>query len=782
MGPSPRLLVAAEETTVPLAVMNSGTRAWDPARVHLSYHWLWLVPREAASRSRNVPYQDGIRTEFPVIIRPGTRLDISGRLLAPSFPGVYWLQWDMVEEGVTWFSQVSPRQERTLVFVLPPLSAIVAVLPLLIAIAGIYAIGRIERRREAGEWVIELAMAADALWATTVLLAKPSLLVTETLLEPTPVAYLLMGACALLPVLIVVVALPRRSRGCVLLAIGTLGTVSVLADIVYYRFFGDVLSAPALVALGQTPRVSASIRSLWMARLFWLLADLPVAAWLIVRLRHTWVFDRRPRRAHALPIAVVIAGIVAVLGRPARSVLRSNEIDQMFRARAVMEQLGPVGFHLYDVWTYIRATTFRPPLTDDRRAKVAAWFAKRARLRQGRSEYFGVARGMNLIVIQVESLQDFAVDYRVGDQDVMPNLRRWSNDSFRFANVTDQTNEGRTSDAEFTTMVSLLPLDHGAVSFRYPEDAYVGFPKVLAEHGYATLSAVAFEPGFWNRVVMHPRYGIEQSFFERDFKMTEQIGWGLNDRDFLQQMVPRIEAARPPFCAWLITLSLHHPFTGFPNRHKVLKLGKLEGTSFGNYLHAMRFFDDALESFRGSLERDGLLERTVVVVFGDHDAGFSRDADLAGTMGFGSDQASWSLADRIPLFVRVPGVWDARPSAPHVVPAPAGQTDFAPTLLSLFGIDAGPLPYMGRNLLGTPENPPVPRPFGDWLNDRYLSLGRDPKSNRPWCYEIAARAFAPSPACAAADGEAGEARDVSRTVITEGLQQTLRAQLAGTAP
>src|SRR5262249_42605767 len=159
-------------------------------------------------------------------------------------------------------------------------------------------------------------------------------------------------------------------------------------------------------------------------------------------------------------------------------------------------------------------------------------------------------------------------------------------------------------------------------------------------------------------------------------------GWGLNDRDFLQQMVPRIESLRAPFCAWLITLSLHHPFDDFPAAHKELRLGALEGTSFGNYLHTMRFFDRALEDFMAALSHDGLLDTTMVAVFGDHDAGFARDAAMARTMGIGADDAAWALNDRVPLFVRVPGV-----ELPHAVDRPAGQTDFAPTLLALLGID-----------------------------------------------------------------------------------------------
>ncbi len=108
------MLHAGEETTVPLTVANAGERAWDPSRVHVSYHWLWIIPRELARRSRTVPYQEGIRTELRGAVPPGTGVAIETRLLAPAYPGLYWLQWDMVDEHVTWFAQVSPGQQRRL--------------------------------------------------------------------------------------------------------------------------------------------------------------------------------------------------------------------------------------------------------------------------------------------------------------------------------------------------------------------------------------------------------------------------------------------------------------------------------------------------------------------------------------------------------------------------------------------------------------------------------------------------------------------------------------------
>jgi phosphoglycerol transferase MdoB-like AlkP superfamily enzyme len=242
-------------------------------------------------------------------------------------------------------------------------------------------------------------------------------------------------------------------------------------------------------------------------------------------------------------------------------------------------------------------------------------------------------------------------------------------------------------------------------------------------------------------------------------------------------MVPRLERLPKPFAAWLITLSLHHPFEAFPEAHKVLKLGALEGTSFGNYLHTMRFFDQALEDFKSALARDGLLDDSLVVVFGDHDAGFARDAALARTMGIGTDAASWLLNDRVPLFIRAGGAGGEQTTVDLIGPRalPAGQTDLAPTVLPLLGIDAAALPYLGRNLLANSGvDAPVPRPYGDWLAAHQLFLAGERAAP---CYDLAGRVAGELGPCAADDARARRARDVSRLIVVDDLQQPLRARL-----
>src|SRR5262249_2715829 len=112
-----------------------------------------------------------------------------------------------------------------------------------------------------------------------------------------------------------------------------------------------------------------------------------------------------------------------------------------------------------------------------------------------------------------------------------------------------------------------------------------------------------------------------------------------------------------------------------------------------------------------------------------------------------------------------------------VVATPAGQTDFAPTLLALLGIDAASLPYVGRNLLGAGAlgtSVPVPRPYGDWLDGSHLLLVRG--SNRV-CHDLRTNMDTSAVVCQPADAIARREREISRLVVTEDLQHRIRTRL-----
>ena len=183
----------------------------------------------------------------------------------------------------------------------------------------------------------------------------------------------------------------------------------------------------------------------------------------------------------------------------------------------------------------------------------------------------------------------------------------------------------------------------------------------------------------------------------------------------------------------------------------------------------MRFFDDGLGEFTKGLERQGLLETPMVVVLGDHDATFPWNDNHARAIGIPNRPLNWQLSDRVPLVIRLPpsrGLSGERRLM-------AGQTDLPPTLLGLLGIDAAPLPYVGRNLLGQPGRTPVVRPYGGWVDDAHLFVAGGAGQKRRMCYDIAARDSVPVEACAPGTADAARQRDASDTVISYDLQTEL---------
>jgi phosphoglycerol transferase MdoB-like AlkP superfamily enzyme len=193
---------------------------------------------------------------------------------------------------------------------------------------------------------------------------------------------------------------------------------------------------------------------------------------------------------------------------------------------------------------------------------------------------------------------------------------------------------------------------------------------------------------------MHPRYGFSRSMFERELGPGPEIGWGLADGPFFERMAPELAALPRPFFAFLITLSLHHPYDSFPERFKTLDLGRLEGTRLGNYLHGMNYFDRSLEALFDDLREAGVLDETVVAIYGDHDARLELDDDVLEVAGLRDWSPSiYHRLERVPLFVVLP---EGEPRGE--VETVGGHIDVAPTLLHYLGVPR-PAAFAGRPLL-----------------------------------------------------------------------------------
>ena len=125
-------------------------------------------------------------------------------------------------------------------------------------------------------------------------------------------------------------------------------------------------------------------------------------------------------------------------------------------------------------------------------------------------KYFGIGKNRNLIVIQVESLQNFVVNKKYGDTEITPNLNYLiNNDSFYFPNYYQQLGLGNTSDAEFITNNSIYPTTEGQAYSLYQNNEFYGLPWQLKEIGYKTLAMHGHDKSFWNRDKAYSAQGFD---------------------------------------------------------------------------------------------------------------------------------------------------------------------------------------------------------------------------------------------------------------------------------
>ena len=98
---TPKSMEINKEYMVEIEVTNRGTVKWpykSISPVFLSYHWYDL-------NTEKIVVKDGERSKLPKSINPKHSEVVETKIITPSKPGDYILIYDLVDEGVTWFSE-----------------------------------------------------------------------------------------------------------------------------------------------------------------------------------------------------------------------------------------------------------------------------------------------------------------------------------------------------------------------------------------------------------------------------------------------------------------------------------------------------------------------------------------------------------------------------------------------------------------------------------------------------------------------------------------------------
>ncbi|MFA6322803.1 MAG: sulfatase-like hydrolase/transferase [Candidatus Buchananbacteria bacterium] len=296
----------------------------------------------------------------------------------------------------------------------------------------------------------------------------------------------------------------------------------------------------------------------------------------------------------------------------------------------------------------------------------------------------------HVVIYQMESVDAWALKL---DPSPMPFLKQLIDNNISTESFF--SNSCITINTEFSSLCSFLPESNGPISDLFSRNNYYCLPSILKDNfGYQTSVYHANSDKFWNRGEVAPRWGFENLFFTPHYSLRE------NDADVLLDVVKKIKQADKPTFNYVIGFTSHGPhnqaFADYNlENNKLLitpyvaalpeftKAIDQDEKTIRYYLGFLRAIDDGLKEFFKNLEKENLLDKTIVVVYGDH-----RYYNF-----FSDDKVSnYYNYNTVPFVVYAPKVGALRPAKI------ASQIDVAPTLLDLIAGQNYPKP---NNFLGT---------------------------------------------------------------------------------
>ena len=295
------------------------------------------------------------------------------------------------------------------------------------------------------------------------------------------------------------------------------------------------------------------------------------------------------------------------------------------------------GIYIYQVDDLVQS--LKPSINNlfgyDKALKETKEYYEENRNKPSVNKYTGIFEGKNVITIHAESLQAFTLGLSFNGEEVTPNLNKLVSEGIYFNNFYAQVGVGTSSDSEFTYATSLLPSNNGTVFVNYYNNHFKTIQNMLKDKGYYVFSMHGNVGDFWNRDTMHLNMGYDKFYSKNSFVIDEEYGLGLSDKSFFRQVVPMIKEINTlgkPYYGTLITLTNHTPWRGASeySDYQVITSKVIDGETItndylenqviGKYIKTVNYMDEAIGQFIQDMDKEGLLDNTVIVIYGDHDA------------------------------------------------------------------------------------------------------------------------------------------------------------------
>lgn len=306
--------------------------------------------------------------------------------------------------------------------------------------------------------------------------------------------------------------------------------------------------------------------------------------------------------------------------------------------------------------------------------------------------------------------------------ELYPNFYKLYSEGISFTNNYSPRNSCATGNNEFSAMSGIYSIQNNCTANVFRNNTYpYSLFNLFKDAGYKTSSMHDYTEAYYYRSIIHPNMGSDRYYGVQDLGIeyfNEYKNWA-SDEDFMNvAMDITLKDTSQPFMLWLTTVSSHQPYNQSSiEGDKYLSL--TENTDYPmdlrRYMSKLKTLDNALGILLERLEESGILDDTVIALFGDHYPYGLKNETINYVLDYDLEDYE---AERTPFVIYNSEI------AAMQVDKYTSYINITPTLANLFGFDYEPRLYMGYDIFDDNYWNIVTFADGSWKNDlAYYNAG-----------------------------------------------------------
>lgn len=376
------------------------------------------------------------------------------------------------------------------------------------------------------------------------------------------------------------------------------------------------------------------------------------------------------------------------------------------------------------------------------------------------TEYFGISKDKNVVTVLSETLEWYAF-MRTDEHPnalglseaqlaaLYPNLTNFYNQSVKMTNFHARE---KTDTAETLSFLGSYPTDV-IVNYDYPNNTIPNtVPNVLKEFVDPDIQSLSFHNGFksfYNRENAHQTFGFEYITDMDDMDDLDEdfVNYGTEERNLDSQMIEACKDMMFPtdkrFYTYITTITMHGMYyerDNLENHRNVLLqavadanlypedsdekqddkdapycyMSKQEEILF-HYMTAAMEYDRAIGCMMQDLEDKGLLENTIIVLFGDHNAYYQE------LSAYVKDIYDYDTERQYTDWYKVPFMIYDKNLGAQTIDKFTCTSDIVPTLLDLLGVNYYENLYFGNSVFSEKQSVLYSRSYDLFIREGIVS-------------------------------------------------------------